>query len=79
MGILCGAEYIGDQKDYYDFPGPSHIVIHIEPCSICLEDYSYDQDLVVTKCRHTFHEACFQLWLAKSRTCPICRCPLGYK
>ena len=29
--------------------------------------------IVTGKCGHSFHQECINLWLNKSKTCPICR------
>lgn len=44
------------------------------PCPICLDSYVL-QDSVrsIAKCEHLFHAECIELWLSKSRTCPVCR------
>ena len=42
-------------------------------CSICKEDYTLDIDLTVLPCKHEFHPACVNQWLAINKTCPLCR------
>jgi len=51
-----------------------------EVCSICLDlrhsdDIDTQQELVTLRCRHVFHSACIQAWMAKHSTCPLCRIP----
>ncbi|CAL1375268.1 unnamed protein product [Linum trigynum] len=47
-------------------------------CAICLRELHYDDKLIiVTACRHFYHRACLNSWLAKKRSCPLCRAPVG--
>ncbi|VFQ85973.1 unnamed protein product [Cuscuta campestris] len=43
-------------------------------CSVCLDDFSAG-DLItpLTPCSHSFHAGCIEIWLRKSRSCPVCR------
>lgn len=41
-------------------------------CSICLMGFMN----ATTNCRHRFHRECLKLWMAKDKTCPICRTPI---
>lgn len=46
-------------------------LVNQEDCSIC---YGEDNSkAVTTACGHVFHENCLNPWLAKSKTCPLCR------
>jgi hypothetical protein len=47
-------------------------------CSICLIDI--DTNSIVTSCGHIYHKKCFNRWMKRRRTCPICRknIPLGW-
>ena len=42
-------------------------------CPICLD--TMDNNLITTKCNHTFHKECFDLWFNYKNTCPLCRIP----
>jgi len=42
-------------------------------CSICLEEFKYDEELKKLKCDHIFHKGCLEPWLNKNNKCPICR------
>ena len=46
-----------------------------ENCCICYSDYEEDiqNEPVILKCSHIFHDNCIKEWLKKSGTCPICR------
>lgn len=41
-------------------------------CSICLEEYKYNDIIAVMKCDHKFHPQCLYTWKKKSNTCPLC-------
>ena len=44
-------------------------------CSICLEEFVYQQQLRRVGCGHLFHPRCIQEWFATGDTrCPMCRC-----
>ena len=48
-------------------------------CSICLEDFSDDSIVCVTKCGHVFHFCCIQTWLHENilePKCPNCKTSL---
>ena len=43
-------------------------------CSICLEQIKEGQrTLLLTTCRHGFHQTCLDPWLLTNSTCPNCR------
>jgi len=42
-------------------------------CSICLEEFKYDEELKKLKCAHIFHKECLEPWLDNNNKCPICR------
>jgi len=44
-------------------------------CAICIEPFSTSSQrpYSLDGCRHTFHENCIKMWLAKKHECPICR------
>jgi hypothetical protein len=51
----------------------------IRQCSICLEEFCTESELVYTKCSHIFHQKCIGRWIQKcinrssSYSCPLCR------
>lgn len=42
-------------------------------CAICFDGAQHDAGACLPICHHTFHRECIAEWLAKQRTCPICR------
>ena len=50
-----------------------HYKMHNSPtCSICLESIE-GKDCKITKCKHCFHNSCWETLISHSTTCPICR------
>jgi len=47
-----------------------------EQCPICFEILT-DNALTVRNCGHNFHTKCFEAWMKKKMTCPICNAKLG--
>jgi hypothetical protein len=48
-----------------------------DTCAVCLETYAAGDRLrVMPPCRHRFHVACADEWLALSTACPVCRADL---
>jgi Ring finger domain len=43
-----------------------------DPCPICLEEL-HTGPAAQGRCLHAAHAACLAIWLAKGRSCPICR------
>lgn len=49
----------------------------VDKCGICLTQFkSGDAAQLGSTCRHAFHVKCLVKWLARSKTCPMCRDPL---
>jgi hypothetical protein len=44
-------------------------------CAVCLDDIGSAPCQL--SCRHKFHVPCLRTWVRRSRTCPLCRAPLG--
>lgn len=44
-----------------------------DTCCICLEEYASGSQLTVLPCNHKFHPKCIDPWLARRRTCPMCK------
>ncbi|KAI3818920.1 hypothetical protein L1987_12741 [Smallanthus sonchifolius] len=42
-------------------------------CVICLEDFEAREVVMVTPCKHMFHEDCILPWVKSSGKCPVCR------
>ncbi|KAG2539177.1 hypothetical protein PVAP13_9NG453300 [Panicum virgatum] len=46
-------------------------------CVVCLSEFAAgDAVRLLTVCRHAFHTACIDSWLAAHTTCPVCRSEL---
>ena len=54
------------QRDYYKT---------LNLCSICLEKIG-KKHLKKTKCNHTFHYKCLDIWVQNNNSCPNCREPI---
>ena len=44
-----------------------------DTCSVCLEQFQKDDDVVVLPCKHGFHPQCIEPWLKMHSECPSCR------
>ncbi|TKY66739.1 E3 ubiquitin-protein ligase RNF38/44 [Spatholobus suberectus] len=42
-------------------------------CAICLEDFESNEEVMLTPCKHMFHEDCIVPWLTSKGQCPVCR------
>ena len=42
-------------------------------CSICLEEYNRDKDIIKLKCNHEYHKECIKAWFDINKNCPQCR------
>ncbi|KAF5404945.1 hypothetical protein PHET_01655 [Paragonimus heterotremus] len=42
-------------------------------CSVCLEKYHPDDEVITLTCFHFFHSRCARDWFSKWNTCPLCR------
>lgn len=53
----------------------STIVGDAKTCSICFDDYELEDEVVVTKCHHLFHEHCREAWrtTVAGERCPLCQ------
>lgn len=54
-----------NEKDFIDEGG--------HRCAICLEDFDTRQEVMVTPCKHMFHEDCIMPWVSSNNRCPVCR------
>lgn len=62
--------------DYEDYCERILGIIYLgEPsqCSICLETIMTGTFIPKLPCLHTFHRDCFNAWILRSNTCPLCR------
>lgn len=42
-------------------------------CAICLEDFEPREEVMLTPCKHVFHEDCIVPWVGSKGQCPVCR------
>jgi hypothetical protein len=66
-------EYVkyGDMDDNYC---ARNSIIKATDCTICLDDFEKDSNVLITKCKHLFHKDCCDTWLKNySVKCPICK------
>ncbi|KFK35098.1 hypothetical protein AALP_AA5G235100 [Arabis alpina] len=42
-------------------------------CTVCLEDFEPKETVMLTPCKHMFHEECILPWLKTKGQCPVCR------
>jgi len=45
----------------------------VSECSVCLEDFSIGDKVIVLPCYHNFHETCIREWISNHGNCPLCR------
>jgi len=72
--IVCTNEEVAQLKilKFQDFKNSD--VCKTTDCNICLEEYDDNDDLMLLKCDHYFHEKCIKHWLLEdSNKCPLCR------
>lgn len=43
-------------------------------CSICLEEFIGNTQLIQLNCNHIYHPHCINDWLQRQSSCPLCRC-----
>ncbi len=48
-----------------------------EDCVVCLGGYVAGDEVATLPCNHEYHKGCVLEWLARSRTCPLCRHAVG--
>ncbi|MCL7030366.1 hypothetical protein MKW94_009159, partial [Papaver nudicaule] len=45
-------------------------------CSICLANYTDNEELRELPCAHFFHVDCVDKWLKENVSCPLCKCDI---
>ncbi|KAL6749712.1 hypothetical protein V8C86DRAFT_2837045 [Haematococcus lacustris] len=64
----------GQQATTSGSGGPHTHLFTQGPCAVCLMEYEAGDELVHLPCRHVFHKACANNWLAQySKLCPVCK------
>ena len=62
----------GNSKFYF-FLFPLIIYCLDNSCTICMDDYEPDADLLTLPCFHNFHYDCVKPWFRTKNECPVCR------
>ena len=47
--------------------------INENKCSICLEEYTREYDIIELNCEHQYHKKCIKEWFKINKNCPQCR------
>ena len=42
-------------------------------CSICIEDFTEGEEVVLCPCKHRYHDHCIKEWLRLKNSCPLCK------
>jgi hypothetical protein len=42
-------------------------------CSVCLDEFTIGDKVMILPCYHNFHEKCIREWLPLHQNCPLCR------
>jgi hypothetical protein len=63
---VCGERYDAEVRE-------------ISGCSICLDDFSGDDEISTLECGHIFHKDCVVNWGKYRQDCPMCRAKVEYK
>lgn len=42
-------------------------------CSVCMDVYEDNQDIILLPCNHYFHADCSEGWLKENNSCPLCK------
>jgi hypothetical protein len=45
-------------------------------CMVCLSEYEEADELRTLPCFHSYHKACIDEWLARNKTCAVCKNPI---
>ena len=48
-------------------------IVCSDECTICLDDYDYDNNVVKLICEHRYHKKCIENWLVEKPVCPLCK------
>ena len=77
---LCSIFFDIIIKKYKDYKIEKNLLLPINiedikenKCSICLEEYNRDKDIIKLKCNHEYHKECIKMWLNINKICPQCR------
>ena len=61
-------------KDITEQYCSTHSIVKTTDCTICLENFQNEDNILITGCKHLFHKKCAEQWLNNySVKCPICK------
>ena len=46
--------------------------VHIQECSICLEEIHKNTQVARVSCGHIYHIECSHMWIERQASCPMC-------
>uniref|UniRef100_A0A7N0UIQ9 RING-type E3 ubiquitin transferase n=1 Tax=Kalanchoe fedtschenkoi TaxID=63787 RepID=A0A7N0UIQ9_KALFE len=71
--------YLGDRQknrsgmELVKYVKKGGLVLGDGTCSVCLDEFEDEADVLRTACAHYFHDKCISVWLMRKASCPICR------
>ena len=42
-------------------------------CTICVDEFDKDDEVIITPCKHLYHKHCIEKWCEQSVFCPVCK------
>jgi hypothetical protein len=48
-----------------------------DSCPICIQNYTFEQKIIILPCKHFFHSYCIKEWFNHQSNCPNCRYNIG--
>lgn len=81
MGNLAPPKIPEDKENYIDayIPARNYCEVHRtiskqeNCCVVCLLEFEQEDLVRITLCNHIIHKSCFDSWLVRNKTCPLCR------
>ena len=67
------------QTDQYNFDSGKRLGLlqanysKYSRCSICMEDFTEGEAVVLCPCKHCYHDHCIKEWLRLKNSCPLCK------
>ncbi|KAM3138318.1 hypothetical protein pb186bvf_009594 [Paramecium bursaria] len=67
------AEHIDDQLIEIRFQQNRNHSPSNKICSICMEEFIQNEEMMMMQCLHKFHKQCLNDWLRQKPNCPVCK------